>query len=387
MTTPDAADQGEVEAQPETDDSDLEDGAPSCDGHAGAATDQIVTEPLIGLDEAHADDPCARFAVLQRKLEILSKEVHKLEQKERRQALAEHPEMELQAGIEGQREQCKQVALDVRELAKRMGAKYEREIEQAAMESAAPRRPASAQATAESDGGAPELAAEPRPAMGLQIQAGRPISSFDATCYPLCFTEFFYGDCAPNLERQAPLTYRQVFSYLMVREELEYSLDSDVEPYRAKAMCRWGRPKFAMVFASVLRSPQLLQTTKLAFGTTKAESTWKKDLGIIAKATAADFERARAIVPNQGSLAGAFGSPAVRKNIVVHTALKHLLMSTATVPLTEGHKMALRHFGFSLSNHFGSLKLFYTANFADTYSPITVLLYDGGAHRRCFRAC
>ena len=39
--------------------------------------------------------------------------------------------------------------------------------------------------------------------------------------------------------------------------------------------------------------------------------------------------------------------------------------------------MATRHLGFALSNHFGPLKLFYTANFADTYSPFTVLLYDG----------
>ena len=51
--------------------------------------------------------------------------------------------------------------------------------------------------------------------------------------------------------------------------------------------------------------------------------------------------------------------------------------------------MATRRMGFSLSNHFGPLKLFYTANFADTYSPITVLLYDGELtgvaleHARC----
>ena len=47
------------------------------------------------------------------------------------------------------------------------------------------------------------------------------------------------------------------------------------------------------------------------------------------------------------------------------------------------------HMGFSLSNHFGPLKIFYTANFADTYSPFTVLLYDGELtgialeHARC----
>ena len=139
----------------------------------------------------------------------------------------------------------------------------------------------------------------------------------------------------------------------MMREELEYSLEGDAEPYRATAMCRWDRPTVAMVFASVLRSLRLLQSAKMAFGGRKCESTFKKDLGIVANATAADFERARAVLPAQGSVIGAFTSPQVRENSAVHTALKHLLMSTATVPLTEGHKMATRHFGFALSNHFG----------------------------------
>ena len=143
------------------------------------------------------------------------------------------------------------------------------------------------------------------------------------------------------------------FSYLPVREELESSLDSDVVPYRAKAMCRWDRPKFAMVFASILRSLLLLQSTKMAFGGAKYETTFKKDLNIIAKASAEDFERARAVLPSEGSVVGAFTSQRARENTVVHTALKHLLMSSATVPLTEGHNMATRHLGFSLSNHFG----------------------------------
>ena len=104
----------------------------------------------------------------------------------------------------------------------------------------------------------------------------------------------------------------------------------------------------------------------MGFGGRKGETTFKKDLGIIAKASAADFERARAVLPAEGSVIAAFTSPAVRENNTVHTALKHLLMSTATVPLTEGHKMATRHFGFALSNHFGPLKLFDTANSAAT---------------------
>ena len=75
------------------------------------------------------------------------------------------------------------------------------------------------------------------------------------------------------------------------------------------SMCRWDKPKFAMVFASVLRSLRLLQSAKLAFGGRKFESTFKKDLRIVANATAADFERARAVLPAEGSVIGAFTSP------------------------------------------------------------------------------
>ena len=91
-----------------------------------------------------------------------------------------------------------------------MGPKYEREIEQAASEASTKH--------------------------GLQVQTGEPLSSFNVNRYPSCFTEFFYGDCAPGLERPEPLTCKQVFAYLMVREELEYSLHDDAVPYAAKAM-------------------------------------------------------------------------------------------------------------------------------------------------------
>ena len=57
-------------------------------------------------------------------------------------------------------------------------------------------------------------------------------------------------------------------------------------------------------------------------------------------------------------------------------ALKHLLTTTAVVPLTEGNKMKLRRFGHALDMTFGPLKLFMTCNFADTYMPLTMVLFD-----------
>ena len=86
-----------------------------------------------------------------------------------------------------------------------MGAKYQLEIERAAAEMHATRRPAAVEAPAADRSDAAEPAAR-RQLPGLHVQTGEALSSFDARCYPLCFTEFFYGDCAPNLERPAQLT-------------------------------------------------------------------------------------------------------------------------------------------------------------------------------------
>ena len=72
------------------------------------------------------------FVVSQRKLEMLRKETKKLEEKERRREAARQAAVELQAGVEGQREHCKHVALDARELEFNMGQNYERELELAA---------------------------------------------------------------------------------------------------------------------------------------------------------------------------------------------------------------------------------------------------------------
>ena len=99
-----------MQAEPEQADAEGDDGGATCHGdhdaateERGEATGQIMAENLIGLDEAHVDGPGARFAVLQRKLDLLQKEAQKLEQKEKRQSDRQEPALGEQAGIEGQR--------------------------------------------------------------------------------------------------------------------------------------------------------------------------------------------------------------------------------------------------------------------------------------------
>ena len=166
MRNPDAAAEEEVEALPETEEVETSESEGHCDGTPGAVAeehservDQCMAENLIGLEEAHVDDPGARFAVLQRKLEMLQKETKRLEQKEQQRESAMRTAAELQAGIEGQREQCNQVALDIRDMAKKMGATYELELERAAS------------------------AATAQAPTGLKVQAGAALSSFDTKCW------------------------------------------------------------------------------------------------------------------------------------------------------------------------------------------------------------
>ena len=85
MRNPDAADQREVQAQAEVgeacahDDDALEEHDDTCD--------QVMAESLIGLGEAHVDDPGARFAVLQHKFEIHREETEKLYKKEKQASM------------------------------------------------------------------------------------------------------------------------------------------------------------------------------------------------------------------------------------------------------------------------------------------------------------
>ncbi len=58
-------------------------------------------------------------------------------------------------------------------------------------------------------------------------------------------------------------------------------------------------------------------------------------------------------------------------------ALQQLMVATANVPGTEGHKVALRHLGHSMTMIFGPAVLFITFNFADLYSPLCLWLDDG----------
>ena len=44
----------------------------------------------------------------------------------------------------------------------------------------------------------------------LSVPTQKPLSSFDSRSWPACYTEFWFGDGAPNLERERPMLFEQV---------------------------------------------------------------------------------------------------------------------------------------------------------------------------------
>jgi len=367
-----------------------------------AEDDNLDDENLLGMDEAHKEDPLGQFLLMQKRLEVLKQEGDRVLQMQRKyhhsSANDDGVAVALQAGLE----QCKQHFVEMKDVCRKIRPeqlhvrdpknnreKYRHKLD-AAMDFWLNAHQLHSGAPGSSSDAVP-LAPSPasdvhgdvlQQGAGLNIKAGAPLDMFDPFSWVYSFVEFFYGDCLPaDPRRKVALSFEQVFRCLTLREELQYSLPTDQELYRARAMSRWDTPLFALVFGSTLRSLQLLQTSKLSFLRTDNAETFNADLRAIAEATAEEFEQELAYQSHGGAktLLELFADPQSKKrNPKLHTALKHLFMQTAVVPLTEGNKMKMRHMSFSTSLYFGPLKLFMTTNFADTYSPLVLKLYGAG---------
>ncbi len=219
--------------------------------------------------------------------------------------------------------------------------------------------------------------------IGINVKAGAALSMFDPLSWVYSFVEFFYGDCLPGDPRRddaARLSFEEVFECLKRREGLQYSLPTDAQPYKAGPMSRWDSAPMSLLFGSTLRSLRMLRASKLSIlRTQNAWETFKQDFQAIAECTAEEFQRAFKYETHGGAKTPVevFSAPGAKeKHPKVHTALKHVLCQTGTVPPTEGYTMNVRHQSFSQTLCFGALKLFLTTNFADTYCPLVLKLYD-----------
>ena len=195
-----------------------------------------------------------------------------------------------------------------------------------------------------------EKSANPNLVQALAVPTGKPLSMFDSAALPAAYTEFLFGDCVPFLDRETPVTCQQVFDALPSREELEYSMPDDTEQYKADSRSRFDTPEFYGIFASFLRKLRLFQSTKAAI----SREGFQKDMKLIASISSDDIVEAalHESAPRTSEALATVG------NLKVRTALRHLEFSTATVPLTDGNKMRLHHFGNAMQRIFWPFKRF-----------------------------
>ena len=168
------------------------------------------------------------------------------------------------------------------------------------------------------------------------------------------------------------------------REELEYSLEDDKNDplipggcHKAPLHSRWNTPEFMAIFADVVRKLRVLQTTKHMWE--GAAPKWRIDIQAICDAKVEHFEQLAAILARHGqkSMPEMMRAAAEHKLLPLFKALQYVTFQTANIPLTQGYKMGLRQLGFALNVYDGPLSIFLTTNFADMYSPITVVLMNG----------
>jgi hypothetical protein len=267
-------------------------------GHdAGASTEHIdastlpldmPAEFLIGMHEDDAHDPVDLMVVFQKNLELVQevgKRIHHLEQRRVHSAKSEEA-VDAATTLAAEKAKHGTALVDLQRLANKMGKKYQEQMEDAL-------------AAAHMRG------AEANTPRTLHVKSGKPVNMFEAPAWPAAFVEFFYGDCAPNLDRPRRVGVRELFHYLATREELEYSLESDKdEPlitggcYRAPPQSRWNTPEFMAIFADVVRKLSILQTTKHMW--TNAAPKWQIDIKAICDAKVEHFEQLSAVLARHG---------------------------------------------------------------------------------------
>eukprot|EP00438_Fugacium_kawagutii_P025227 Skav230240 [mRNA] locus=scaffold1818:78429:87690:+ [translate_table: standard] len=318
-------------------------------GARGEPIEAEEAENLIGLDEAAENDPLQHYVVLQNQVRRLQEDQQRIERQEAKLRSAQG-DQKLFAGTQAvaAREACHGHALELREVCRRLTTRHEKAVE-AELQLLEGVRDETSQT--------------------LVVKSGELLSMFVPESWCLCFTEFFYGDCLPfDQSRPVRLAPHTLMACLLQREELEYHLEGDEEAYVSAVVSRWDNPEVVAMFADTLRRQKLLMATKMNF---LNHDSFKLDLQAIAKAKPEDFLH----LQKYNTLGQAYASTAEKEGTAMK-ALKHLLTSTAVVPLTEGNKMKLRHFGHAMDVTFGPLKLFMTCNFADTYMPLTLVVFD-----------
>ena len=189
----------------------------NANGEFGRAPDALIADEnanaefLIGLDGTPDDDAMGKLAAVQAKLRLQEDLAKRMRVATvRAHASADDSDAALPSAADAAALQAdhKAVLVDIRTIARDMGERFSEQVESNVTAAYRASNPAT-----------------------LRINTGAALSLFDPAAWVACLVEFFYGDCAPNLDRPAKISWRHLFRYLMNREELEYHLDTDIPNY------------------------------------------------------------------------------------------------------------------------------------------------------------
>ena len=322
--------------------------------------DGDIATSSIAVDPVHHLQPVQMMQALQGKIEAMHEQAATIAKRESQGRVANDEGVLVAVADEGGRHQMCNVVLDLQHVARDLGREGAAKVEVAVAGAENCRRVSPT---------------------ALAVPTNEPLSAYDARTWPLSSVHWWFGDGAPNLQRERPMLFEEVARMLPDREELEYQLTQDITSYKARSPSRFTDPEVFAMLGDATRRLLMLQGVR---ATMQRKGFWE-DLKNIADATAEDFMAANKLATRSESI----GTAAARADMPakVRTALRTLLLSTAKVPGTEGRKQSLRHNMHASNLFFGPATFFTTPNHADTYSPLMLLLHNGPARDDHLNIC
>ena len=180
------------------------------------------------------------------------------------------------------------------------------------------------------------------------VPSQKPLSMFAPTTWCKCFSEWWFEDGLPNdQQRPRKITFEMLFAALLHRDKLEYHLDDDPAPYRARSKSRFDTPEHVCIFGDTLKRLAVFKGTRAAV----RRRGFQRDVQLIAKASSAHCQALTHEALGKANTEALARDDRVSKELA--TALRQVLISTKDVPLTDGYKRNLRHEGHNLNVMFG----------------------------------
>ena len=185
-----------------------------------AETDYLhesVASATVALDPVQQFAPVRSMQAIQARIDAAAKRAKVIARNETAAKVADNEGLMQTVADEGGRDHMKPLVLDLQTEASAFDHRQRAPLEQAVAGSERCR------------------AVTPQ---ALAIPTHGPMDSFDARTWPAAYVEWWFGDGAPNLDRDRPMLFEEVARMLMDREELEYHLASRAMRVRNAASIR-----------------------------------------------------------------------------------------------------------------------------------------------------